>query len=122
MSLNFPPVDAGDGNPTDGMVWTAPNGRQWMYDASIPGWKALASTGNSNIVYRGGIDPNQDPNAQYADIVSGNEFITTATVASIDGALYPGLAGEALSPGAILRYDGNSVSYTHLTLPTKRIV
>ena len=107
MALNFPPVDAGDGNPTDGMIWTASNGRQWMYDASIPGWKALAATGNSNIVYRGGIDPNQDPNAQYADIVSGNEFISTATVASIDGALYPGLAGEALSPGAILRYDGN---------------
>ena len=107
MALNFPPVDAGDGNPTDGMVWTAPNGRQWMYDASLPGWKALASTGNSNIVYRGGIDPNQDPNAQYADIVSGNEFISTVTADNVDGALYPGLAGEALSPGAILRYDGN---------------
>ena len=94
MALNFPPVDAGDGNPTDGMVWTAPNGRQWMYDVSLPGWKSLSATGNSNIVYRGGIDPNQDPNAQYADIVSGNEFITTATVASIDGAFYPGLAGS----------------------------
>ena len=54
-----------------------------MYDASLPGWKALSATGNRYIVYRGGIDPNQDPNAQYADIVSGNEFITTATVASM---------------------------------------
>ena len=56
MALNFPPVDAGDGNPTDGMVWTAPNGRQWKYNASVPGWTSLAATGNSNIVYRGGLN------------------------------------------------------------------
>ena len=77
MALNFPPVDAGDGNPTDGMIWTAPNGRQWKYDLSIPGWTSLAATGNSNIVYRGGLDLLQDPDVQYNDIVSGNEFIAT---------------------------------------------
>jgi len=107
MALNFPPVDAGDGNPTNGMVWTAPNGRQWKYDATIPGWTSLAATGNSNIIYRGGLDLLTDPNLQYNDIVSGNEFIATTEANPIDGALYPGLGGALGAPGTILRYDGN---------------
>ena len=77
MALNFPPVDAGDGNPTDGMIWTAPNGRQWKYNASVPGWTSLAATGNSNIVYRGGLNLREDPDSQYPDIVSGNQFVVT---------------------------------------------
>ena len=41
-AINFIPIDSNDGNPTDGMVWTAPNGRQWIYDETVPGWKSLA--------------------------------------------------------------------------------
>ena len=107
MALNFPPVDAGDGNPVDGMIWTAPTGQQWVYDSSIPGWKSLAPTGNSNIVYRGGIDLTQSPGNQYNDIASGNEFIVTVGADPIDGTLYPGLDGKQAQPGAIARYDGN---------------
>ena len=51
MALNFPPVNAEDGDPTNGMIWTSPDGYQWKYDSSIPGWRSLAPTGNSNIVY-----------------------------------------------------------------------
>jgi len=107
MAINFPPVDIDDGNPTDGMVWTAPSGRQWMYDASVPGWKHLAATGNSNIIYRGGLDLTQDPDTQFNDIASGNEFAVAVGADPVDDALYPGLGGITVNPGAVVRYDGN---------------
>jgi len=106
MALNFPPVDAGDGNPTDGMVWTAPTGKQWIYRSSIPGWQSIAPTGNSNIVYRGGIDLTQDPDAQFNDIESGNQFVVTTGATPVDGALYPGLGGQTVLAGVVI-YDGN---------------
>ena len=112
MALNFPPVDAGDGNPTDGMVWTAPDGRQWKYDASVPGWTSLAATGNSNIVYRGGLHLQQDPDNQYPDIVSGNQFVVTTGADPVDGSLYPGLGGKTVAEGAIAMYDGNRWAVT----------
>ena len=62
MALNFPPVSSEDGNPTDGMVWTSPDGRQWIYD-EIPAWSSLAPSGNSNIIYRGGLDLTEDPDS-----------------------------------------------------------
>ena len=107
MALNFPPVNAADGNPTNGMIWTSPDGYQWKYDATVPGWKSLAPTGNSNIVYRGGLDLTTDPNLQYNDIEAGNEFVIVVGADPVDGSLYPGLGGEAVSEGAIARYDGN---------------
>ena len=112
MALNFPPVDAGDGNPTDGMIWTAPNGRQWKYNASVPGWTSLAATGNSNIVYRGGLDLTRDPDDQYADIVSGNQFVVTTGADPVSGSLYPGLGGKTVAEGAIAMYDGNRWTVT----------
>ena len=113
MALNFPPVNAADGNPTNGMIWTSPDGYQWKYDATVPGWKSLAPTGNSNIVYRGGLDLTVDPDTQYNDIVSGNEFVVVVGADPVDGSLYPGLGGEAVSEGAIARYDGNEWQVTN---------
>ena len=104
--LNFPPVDSDSANPTDGLLWTDPNGRKWMYKASIPGWTPLAE-GTNNIIYRGGIDLTQDPDAQYNEIKAGNEFVVTVGADPIDGALYPGLGGDAGQEGAIVRYDGS---------------
>ena len=112
MALNFPPVDAGDGNPTDGMIWTAPNGRQWKYDASVPGWTSLAATGNSNIIYRGGLDLTQDPFLQYDPIDAGNQFVVTVGADPVDGTLYPGLGGKNVAEGAIAMYDGNQWQVT----------
>ena len=109
--LNFPPVDNADGNPTDGMIWTAPNGKQWIYKADIPGWRALAPTGNSNIVYRGGIDLTQDPNIQFNDIAAGNQFAVSVGSSPVDDALYPGLGGEDIAAGQIVMYDGNQWQY-----------
>ena len=107
MALNFPPVSAGDGNPTNGMIWTSPEGRQWKYDSTIPGWRSLAPTGNSNIVYRGGLDLTENPNIQYNDIEAGNEFAVVVGADPVDGTLYPGLGGQTVLEGAIARYDGN---------------
>ena len=107
MALNFPPVDSGDGNPTDGQIWTAPSGKQWIYRSSIPGWQSVAATGNSNIVYRGGIDLTVNPNNQYNDIESGNEFIVTKGANPVSGVRYPGLDGEDVQDGSVVRYDGN---------------
>ena len=107
MALNFPPVDVDDGNPTDGLLWTAPDGHQWQYDSSIPGWRTLAATGNSNIIYRGGLDLTQDPSPQYDPILSGNQFVVTVGSDSVDNNLYPGLGGKAVQEGAIAMYDGN---------------
>ena len=106
MALNFPPVDSADGNPTDGQIWTAPTGYQWVYRSSIPGWQALTPTGNSNIVYRGGIDLTQNPNSQYSDIVSGNQFAVTVGDDPVNGTLYPGLGGDRVLNGFVM-YDGN---------------
>ena len=111
MALNFPPVNSADDNPTNGMIWTAPNGYQWQYDESVPGWKSLAPTGNSNIVYRGGLDLTQDPDTQYNDIVSGNQFVVTTGASPVDAALYPGLGGENIAEGQIVIYDGNEWQY-----------
>ena len=107
MALNFPPVSSEDGNPTDGMVWTAPDGRQWVYDASIPAWSSLAPSGNSNIVYRGGLDLTQDPSTQFNDIVSGNQFAVTVGANPVNDALYPGLGGKDIQEGAVVMFDGN---------------
>lgn len=107
MALNFPPVDALDGNPTNGMIWTSPEGRQWKYDSTIPGWRSLAPTGNSNIVYRGGLDLTEDPNVQYTDIEAGNQFAVVVGANPVDGTLYPGLAGKDIEEGSIVMYDGN---------------
>ena len=107
MLLNFSPVDSNDGNPTDGQTWTAPNGRQWIYRTSIPGWQSLAPTGNSNIIYRGGIDLTQDPDLQYSDIESGNQFAVGTGATPVDGALYPGLGGRDILEGSVVIYDGN---------------
>ena len=71
-------------------------GRQWKYNASVPGWTSLAATGNSNIVYRGGLNLLEDPDTQYADIVSGNEFVVTVGADPVDGSLYPGLGGKSV--------------------------
>ena len=94
--------------PQMGWLWTAPNGRQWKYNASVPGWTSLAATGNSNIVYRGGLDQTQDPAIQYADIVSGNQFVVTVGADPVDGSLYPGLGGKNVAEGAIAMYDGRT--------------
>lgn len=107
MALNFPPVDTNDGNPTDGMIWTSPSGAQWMYQASVPGWTALSPTGNSNIIYRGGLDLTQDPSTQYNDIVSGNQFAVTVGANPVNGTLYPGLGGQNIIAGTVVMYDGN---------------
>ena len=112
MALNFPPVDAADGNPTNGMLWTAPDGHQWQYDSSIPGWRTLAATGNSNIIYRGGLDLTQDPLLQYDPIDSGNQFVVTVGDDPVDGGLYPGLGGKTVAEGAIAMYDGNQWQVT----------
>ena len=106
MALNFPPVDSNDGNPTDGMIWTAPNGRQWIYDAAIPGWRSVAPTGNSNIIYRGGIDLTQSPSSQYPSIESGNQFVVTVGTDPVNQTLYPGLSG-GVATGSVVMYDGN---------------
>lgn len=120
MALNFPPVDAGDGNPTDGMIWTAPDGRQWKYDSTIPGWRTLAATGNSNIVYRGGIDLTVDPDTQFFPVASGNQFVVTVGADPVDGAFYPGLGGKTITEGAIAMYDGNQWQVTsNLPLATE---
>ena len=112
MALNFPPVNAADGNPTNGMIWTSPEGRQWKYDSTIPGWRSLAPTGNSNIVYRGGLDLTEDPNIQYNDIEAGNEFVVVVGADPVDGTLYPGLGGQTVQEGAIALYDGNEWQVT----------
>ena len=110
-ALNFPPTNVDDGNPTDGMIWTAPTGRQWVYRSNIPGWESMAATGNSNIVYRGGIDLTQDPDTQYNDIEAGNQFAVGVGASPVDNALYPGLGGENISAGQIVMYDGNEWQY-----------
>ena len=112
MALNFPPVNAADGNPTNGMIWTSPEGRQWKYDSTIPGWRSLAPTGNSNIVYRGGLDLTVDPNIQYNDIEAGNQFVVVVGADPVDGTLYPGLGGQTVQEGAIALYDGNEWQVT----------
>ena len=112
MALNFPPVDALDGNPTNGMIWTSPEGRQWKYDSTIPGWRSLAPTGNSNIVYRGGLDLTENPNIQYNDIEAGNQFVVVVGANPVDGTLYPGLGGKDVEEGSIVMYDGNEWQVT----------
>ena len=67
MALNFPPIDDSSPNPTDGLIWTAPTGQKWQYDASVPGWRSIANE-TGGITYRGGIDVNIDPNIQHNDI------------------------------------------------------
>ena len=111
MPLNFPPSDASDGNPTNGMRWTAPNGYEWVYDSTIPGWKSIAPTGNSNIVYRGGIDLTRNPNTQFDDIISGNQFAVVVGADPVDEILYPGLGGENIQEGQIVLFDGNEWQY-----------
>ena len=113
--LNFPPVDTPDGDPTDGMIWTSPEGRQWIYRAEIPGWRSLAATGNSNIIYRGGIDLTEDPDVQYNDIVSGNQFAVSVGARPVLDAYYPGLGGESIDPGQIVVFDGNQWQYINNT-------
>lgn len=107
MALNFPPVDANDGNPTDGMIWTSPNGYQWKYNAGIPGWESVAPTGNSNIVYRGGIDLTRDPDNQFNDLQPGNEFVVTTGDDPVNDGFYPGLGGFNVPEGSMVRYDGS---------------
>ena len=77
----------------------------------------IAATGNSNIVYRGGLNLLEDPNTQYADIVSGNEFVVTTGADPVDGSLYPGLGGKTVQEGAIARYDGNFWQVTGSYVP-----
>jgi microcystin-dependent protein len=113
MALNFPPVNSADGNPTNGLIWTAPNGQQWIYRESIKGWQSLKASGNSNIIYRGGIDLTKSPTNQYNNIESGNEFIVTVGSAFVDPTLYPGLGGKVVGDGAITRYDGNEWQVTN---------
>ena len=107
MALNFPPVDGADDRPTDGLIWTAPDGHQWKYDASVPGWRTLAPTGNSNIVYRGGIRLDQTPESQFNDIASGNEFSVRGNWRPVDSGYYPGLEGDDVLENQLIRFDGN---------------
>ena len=107
MALNFPPVNSADGNPTNGMIWSSPEGLQWIYDSSVPGWKALAPTGNSNIIYRGGIKLDEDPNTQYNDIQAGNEFSVVGDYQPVSAGFYPGIEGRDVLDGQIVRWDGN---------------
>jgi microcystin-dependent protein len=107
MALNFPPVDSTDGNPTDGLIWSAPNGQQWIYRADGGYWESVAATGNSNIVYRGSIDLTIDPNIQYNDIEAGNQFTVTVGASPVDDSLYPGLGGKNVSENSLTIYDGN---------------
>ena len=107
MALNFPPVDGADDRPTDGLIWTAPDGHQWKYDASVPGWRTLAPTGNSNIVYRGGIRLDQTPESQFNQIASGNEFSVRGNWQPVDSGFYPGLEGEDVLENQLVRFDGN---------------
>ena len=107
MALNFPPVDGADDRPTDGLIWTAPDGHQWKYDASVPGWRTLAPTGNSNIVYRGGIRLDQDPESQFNEIASGNEFSVRGNWRPVNSGFYPGLEGEDVLENQLVRFDGN---------------
>jgi len=106
MALNFPPVDETQPNPNDGQIWTAPNGRQWMFDESVPAWRSLAATGNSNIIYRGGIDLTVDPATQYTTIESGNQFAVTKGASPVNSSLYPGIGGDTVLAGTVVMYDG----------------
>ncbi len=113
--LNFPPLTNNDPNPNNGDIWTAPNGTQWEYDASIPAWKALAKPG-PGVKYRRGIDMTSNPNNQYDQIVSGNIFVVTTGSNSV-GTGYPGLTGETVILGSEVIYDGAEWQYISVTLP-----
>jgi hypothetical protein len=104
--LDFPPQEINGQPPLDGTIWTAPNGRQWVYSTDVPGWRSLAFFG-PGIVYRGGIDLTQDPASQYANIVSGNLFTVTVGADPTDGNFYPGLAGDAIQRGDQIIFDGS---------------
>ena len=104
--LDFPPTTIGGNPPQDGTIWTSPvDGKQWVYVASIPAWKGFSQTG-PGVVYRGGIDMTQDPNAQYANIVSGNLFTVTTGTLSADGS-YPGLENQEVPEKSEIIYDGS---------------
>ena len=113
--LNFPPFAAGDPYPSNGDIWTAPNGTQWEYDATIPAWKALANPG-PGIKYRGGIDISSNPNQQYNQIESGNLFVVTVGDNSV-GTGYPGLTGQTVLEGSEVIYDGAEWQYITITIP-----
>jgi microcystin-dependent protein len=115
-ALNFPPFSANDPNPSNGDVWTAPNGTQWEYDINIPAWKALAKPG-PGVVYRGGIDLTLDPNSQYQQIVSGNFFVITVGANPANNAFYPGLGGLDAEEGNEIIYDGTEWQFITVQIP-----
>ena len=119
--LNFPPFTNSDPDPSNGDVWTAPNGTQWEYDISIPAWKALANPG-PGVRYRGGIDLNSSPQSQYDKLESGNLFTVTVGDTNI-GAGYPGLTNASVSKGAQVIFDGTEWQAIAVTIPyaTKQI-
>lgn len=114
--LNFPPLNDTDPLPSNGEVWTDPNGNQWEYNASIPAWKSLASVG-PGIRYRGGIDLFINPSNQYDDIASGNLFSVTNGSSSVNGAFYPGLSGDTVEVGSQIIFDGIEWQYNTIMTP-----
>ena len=103
--LNFPPLNDADSDPINGFIWTDPNGQVWKFDSTIPAWKPL-QPGESAVTFIGSIDLTIAPSSQYVSIEPGNQFVVSVGSTSVNGTFYPGLAGENVSAGTTIFYDG----------------
>lgn len=128
MALNFPPVDAGDNNPTNGTIWTDPNTkRQWIYDSTIPGWRGLPIASNNSIRFRGSINLNEDPTTQFSVIESGDEFAVSEDSTPVTNAAYVGIIGKDVHEGDLVIFSGDrwhliNKGYPYATEDTEGVI
>lgn len=114
--LNFPPLNDADSDPINGFIWTDPNGQVWRFDSTIPAWKPL-QPGESAVTFIGSIDLTTAPSSQYVSIEPGNQFVVSVGSTSVNGIFYPGLAGENVSAGTTIFYDGVEWHISLVSIP-----
>jgi hypothetical protein len=92
MALNFP------NTPTDGQVWTDPNGQSWVYETATNSWTAKGAV-SGGMVYKGGIDITAAPPAAQSG------WTYSITTGGTPNAGFTGLSGT-LTVGTQVTFDG----------------
>ena len=92
MALNFP------NSPTDGQIWTDPNGQSWVYETTTNSWTAQGAV-SGGMVYKGGIDITAAPPAAQSG------WTYAVTTGGTPNAGFTGLSGT-LTAGTQVTFDG----------------
>lgn len=93
MALNFP------NTPTNGQVFTDPNGQQWVYETATNSWTAVGAT-SGGMIYKGGISITT---AAPTGVQSG--WLYLVTTGGAPHASFNGLANPTPT-GTFILYDG----------------